>query len=145
MKILLQRVKKGSVTILGKVVGEIGEGIVLLVGFHDSDTEKDLKFLAEKVVNLRIHNDENDKMNLSTLELGKDVLIVSQFTLYGDTRKGRRPSFIESAKPDYAIKLYEHFIAEMRKFGLKVETGEFGTDMLVEIKNDGPVTLMLES
>ncbi|KAA3600914.1 MAG: D-tyrosyl-tRNA(Tyr) deacylase [Calditrichaeota bacterium] len=145
MKILLQRVKKGSVTIAGKVVGEIGEGIVLLVGFHDSDTEKDLKFLAEKAVNLRIHNDENGKMNLSTLALKKDILIVSQFTLYGDTRKGRRPSFIESAKPDYAEKLYEEFISEMRKFGLKVGTGEFGADMLVEIQNDGPVTLMLES
>lgn len=145
MKILLQRVRKGSVTISGKVVGEIGEGIVLLVGFHDSDTEKDLKFLAEKAVNLRIHNDENGKMNLSTLALKKDILIVSQFTLYGDTRKGRRPSFIESAKPDYAEELYEKFIVEMKKFGLKVETGKFGADMLVEIQNDGPVTLMLES
>lgn len=145
MRVLLQRVKKASVKIDGKIVGKISEGIVLLVGFRDSDTEKDIEFLVDKCVNLRIHNDLEGKINISTFEQNKEILVVSQFTLYGDTKKGRRPSFIEAARPEKAEKLYEKFVELTKKSKLKVETGKFGAEMLVEILNDGPVTLMLES
>lgn len=145
MRALIQRVSKGSVTIDGKVNGCINQGIVLFLGISVDDTEKDVLYLAEKCANLRIFEDENEKMNLSLLDVKGEALIISQFTLYGDSSKGRRPSYIKAARPEKAIPLYEKFICEFRKLGIKTETGEFGAMMDVEIHNDGPVTLMVES
>jgi D-tyrosyl-tRNA(Tyr) deacylase len=145
MRALIQRVSKGSVTIEGKVNGSIGQGVVILLGVSVDDSEKDVLYLAEKCANLRIFEDENEKMNLSLLDVKGEALIISQFTLYGDSRKGRRPSYISAARPEQAIPLYEKFICEFRKLGIKTETGEFGAMMDVEIHNDGPVTLMVES
>lgn len=146
MRALIQRVTKGSVSIDGKIVGEIGPGLVILFGVTHSDTEKDAVYLAEKVANLRIFCDEEGKMNRSLIESGGDALVVSQFTLYGDCRKGRRPGFSEAALPDQAIPLYEKFVELMKShLGKDVPTGEFGADMLVSLENDGPVTFMVES
>lgn len=146
MRALIQRVTKGSVSIDGKIVGEIGPGLVILFGVTHSDTEKDAVYLAEKVANLRIFCDEEGKMNRSLIESGGDALVVSQFTLYGDCRKGRRPGFSEAALPAQAIPLYEKFVALMKEhLGKDVPTGEFGADMLVALENDGPVTFMVES
>ena len=145
MKALLQRVSSASVTVAGEVVGRIGRGLVVLVGVAGGDTEKDARYLAQRTVNLRIFSDQAGKFNLSALDIGGELLVVSQFTLLADTRKGRRPSFIEAAPPAEAEKLFGHFVEEARATGLKVETGRFQQYMQVEIHNDGPVTIMLDS
>lgn len=145
MRILIQRVTKGSVSIDGELVGQTGPGLVVLVGVTHADTEADAEYLANKCVNLRIFTDENGKMNRSLLDLGGSVLAISQFTLYGDCVKGRRPGFDLAARPELAEGLYEKFVELLRAAGVHVETGRFGADMLVEIHNDGPVTFLLES
>ena len=145
MRAVVQRVSSGLVLIDGKIVGKIGKGLVILLGVRNGDTEADAKFLADKCVNLRIFTDENGKFNLSALDVKGELLAISQFTLYGDTRKGRRPSFIEAAPPEASEPLYEKFVDYLRESGLKVATGEFGAMMLVEINNDGPVTIIVES
>ena len=145
MRGVLQRVKRASVTVDGKVVGEIEKGIMILIGVTDTDTEADADYIAEKTVNARIFTDSEDKMNLSLLDVGGAVLAVSQFTLYGDARKGRRPSFIKAAKGEISEPLYELVCKRMADMGVKVEKGIFGADMLVSIENDGPVTILLES
>lgn len=145
MRALIQRVTKASVSIEGKVVGSIGKGLVILLGVKLGDTDDDANFLADKSVNLRIFADQEGKFNLSALDVGGELLAISQFTLYGDTRKGRRPSFIDAAPPEISEPLYEKFVTYLRQSGLKVATGEFGAMMLVEIHNDGPVTILLES
>jgi D-tyrosyl-tRNA(Tyr) deacylase len=144
MRIVLQRVSRARVTVDGRVTGEIGAGLLLLVGFTEGDGEEAIAWMAEKVVGLRIFPDEEGKMNRSVEEADGAVLIVSQFTLYGDARKGRRPSFIEAARPETAIPLYERFVERVRATGRPVATGEFGAMMDVELVNDGPVTLILE-
>ena len=144
MRVLLQRVSRASVTIDGVVTGECGRGFCLLVGFTHADTAAEVSWMVEKVAGLRLFADAEGKMNLGLAEVGGSVLVVSQFTLYGDAAKGRRPSFIDAARPEQAIPLYEQFCAELRSRGLAVGTGTFGAEMAVEIHNDGPVTLMLE-
>jgi len=144
MKIVLQRSKQAYVKVDGKEVGAIDKGLVLLVGVTHDDTKETAKFLADKVVNLRIFEDEDGKMNHSLLDVGGDILSVSQFTLYGDCQKGRRPNFMAAAKPDYAEELYHFFNEALREKGVKVETGVFGAMMDVSLVNDGPVTLILE-
>ena len=145
MRVILQRVKGAKVTVEDKVVGQIQKGIVLLVGAKIGDTEEDAKYLADKCVNLRIFEDQDQKMNLSAKDVGAEVLVVSQFTLYGDTTKGRRPSFTNALEPDLAEKLYLKFIDGIKASGLKTETGIFGAKMLVQIFNWGPVTFILDS
>jgi D-tyrosyl-tRNA(Tyr) deacylase len=145
MRIVVQRVSRGKVTVEGKVTGEIGRGFVLLIGVTHDDTMQDVEYLVDKVINLRVFEDEAGKMNLSLLDIGGALLSVSQFTLYGDCRKGRRPNFMDAAKPDVAYELYEAFNARARSFGVQVETGVFGAMMDVELVNDGPVTLLLDS
>jgi len=144
MKVVLQRVSRAHVLVEGRVAGGIGAGLLLLAGFTDTDTEDTVRWMAEKVVGLRVFPDEEGRMNRSVAEADGAVLVVSQFTLYGDTRKGRRPSFIEAARPDVAIPMYERFVTLLRGTGIAVETGEFGAMMDVELVNDGPVTLILE-
>ena len=145
MKALLQRVTGASVSIGGEVVGRIGRGLVILVGVASGDTEKDVDYLAQKVVNLRIFPDDAGRFNLSALDIKGELLAVSQFTLLADTRKGRRPSFVEAAPPVQAEELFERFVEQIRATGLKVETGRFQQYMQVEIHNDGPVTILLDS
>lgn len=145
MRALLQRVVKSSVTVEDKVVGDIARGLVVLLGVADEDCENDAEYLADKIANLRIFNDDQGKFNLSTLKVNGELLVVSQFTLLADTRKGRRPSFTAAAPPQKAETLYNYFIMRLKQTGLKVETGEFGAHMVVEILNDGPVTIMLDS
>jgi D-tyrosyl-tRNA(Tyr) deacylase len=128
-----------------ETVGEIGNGLVILLGIGQEDDERDMEYLANKIINLRAFDDENGKMNLSLLDTGGELLIISQFTLYGDCRKGKRPSFDKAARPQIAEILYRKFIKYCQDFGIKVETGKFQTVMLVEIKNDGPVTLIVDS
>ena len=144
MKVLVQRVKSASVKVDNKVIGEIENGLLALVGFTHSDTPETVKYLADRAVKLRIFEDDNGKMNLSLLDKGYSMLIVSQFTLYGDTVHGRRPGFDAAAKPDQAIPLYEQFIEEVKAFNVNTATGQFGAEMLVTLENDGPVTFMLE-
>lgn len=144
MRVVLQRVSRASVTIGGRVTGAIDRGFLLLVGFHGTDTPAQADWMAAKVAGLRLFADAEGKMNLGLEEVGGGLLVVSQFTLYGDTERGRRPSFIEAARPEVAIPLYERFLASLRGVGLRVEAGEFGADMQVELVNDGPVTLILE-
>lgn len=144
MRLVLQRVSRASVAIEGRVAGEIERGFCLLVGFTHSDTPAVVAWMAEKIVGLRVFSDAEDKMNLALSDVGGAVLVVSQFTLYGDAAKGRRPSFIDAARPETAIPLYEQFCSELRTRGLPVATGEFGAMMQVELVNDGPVTLILE-
>ena len=144
MRVVLQRVSRASVTIEGKTAGAIERGFCLLVGFTHGDTEATVDWMAEKVAGLRLFSDSEGKMNLGLDEVGGAVLVVSQFTLYGDAAKGRRPSFVDAARPEQAIPLYERFVAALRERGLEVGTGEFGAHMMVEIHNDGPVTLILE-
>ena len=145
MKIVLQRVSSASVKVDSKIVGRIEHGLLLLIGFSSSDTQESVLPTLEKIVKLRIFSDEEGKMNKSVLDVEGSLLLISQFTLYADTKKGNRPSFIEAARPEQAIPLYEFFIAEMRKRITKVETGIFGADMKVELVNDGPVTIVLET
>ena len=145
MKALLQRVTKASVQVHGDVVGRIGRGLVAFIGVAQGDTEKDANYLADRIVNLRIFSDEASKFNLSALETRGEVLVISQFTLLADTRKGRRPSFVEAAPPEQAEALFNLVVDCLRDTGLKVETGRFQQHMLVEIHNDGPVTIALDS
>lgn len=145
MRALLQRVQKGSVKVDGQIVGAIEQGLVILLGIAKHDTAEDAVYLADKCVNLRIFEDENSHFNHSLLEAGGSVLVISQFTLYGDTRKGRRPGFDEAARPEAAEPLYRVFIDQLKQHAIKVAEGVFGAMMLVEIHNDGPVTFMLES
>jgi len=145
MRVLLQRVTRAEVRVHGRVTGCIGHGYLLLVGITHADTESQLTKLADKVFGLRLFADAEGKMNLALADVGGAALVVSQFTLYGDASRGRRPSFIDAARPEVAIPLYERFIALLRERGVPVETGEFGADMQVDLINDGPVTLMLDS
>lgn len=145
MRAVVQRVVRGSVKVDGCLIDEIGPGLVVLLGVRRSDTENDAAYLADKVANLRIFEDEQGKMNLSVIDKRGSVLVVSQFTLYGDCRKGRRPGFSEAAPPEEARLLYNEFVGELEKAGLKVATGCFREHMTVEIVNDGPVTLLLDS
>lgn len=145
MRVLLQRVARAEVRVDERVIGRIDRGFLLLVGITHDDDEPRLAWMADKVVGLRLFPDADGKMNLAIGDVGGRVLVVSQFTLYGDTRKGRRPSFVDAARPEVAIPLYERFIALLRERGLVVETGRFGAAMHVELINDGPVTLPLES
>ena len=144
MRIVLQRVSQARVIIGGNTVGEIGAGLALLVGFTHADTFDAVAWMCAKVLGLRVFADPDGKMNRSVLEAGGQILVVSQFTLYGDADKGRRPSFIEAARPEIAIPLYDGFVASLRKSGITVATGEFGADMQLELTNDGPVTLVLD-
>lgn len=145
MRIVVQRSKAASVTVAGEVTGQITNGLVLLVGVTHDDNEEDAAYLADKIVNLRIFEDEAEKMNLSLKDVGGQILSVSQFTLYGDCRKGRRPNFMEAAKPEQAVKIYDAFNRMLREKGVHVETGRFGAMMDVALVNDGPVTLIIES
>lgn len=144
MRVVLQRVARGEVRIGGGVVGAVERGFCLLVGFTHGDTPEEVEWMAEKVAGLRLFADGEGKMNLALADVGGALLVVSQFTLYGDVAKGRRPSFIDAARPEIAIPLYERFVTALRQKGLHVATGEFGADMEVEIVNDGPVTLVLD-
>lgn len=145
MRAVLQRVSRAKVTVDGEITGEIGRGILVLLGVGAGDTEADVTYLVEKTVNLRIFSDEDEKMNLSVRDVGGGLLVVSQFTLYADTRKGRRPSYIGAGSPDEANRLYEVFVTEARKHLSTVETGRFQAMMDVELVNDGPVTIILDS
>jgi D-tyrosyl-tRNA(Tyr) deacylase len=145
VKALLQRVSEASVSISGEEVGKIGRGLVVFLGVADGDTERDAQYLIQKIINLRIFADADEKFNLSALDINGELLLVSQFTLLADTRKGRRPSFIEAAPPERAEELFEYFVEQARGSGLKVATGRFQQYMQVEIHNDGPVTVMLDS
>ncbi|MGE0174398.1 MAG: D-aminoacyl-tRNA deacylase [Oligoflexales bacterium] len=146
MRIVLQRVAQASVTVDANVVGQIERGLLILLGVAESDTESDVDYMVEKAVNLRIFSDQDGKFNLSLLDTKGEMLVVSQFTLLADTRKGRRPNFIQAAKEPQAIKLYEDFVAKVRKAGVaKVATGSFGAHMDVNLLNDGPVTIVLDS
>jgi D-aminoacyl-tRNA deacylase len=144
MRVVLQRVGKASVTVAGRVTGAVDRGYCLLVGFTHGDTAAQVDWMAEKVAGLRLFSDAAGKMNLGLAEVGGAVLVVSQFTLYGDAAKGRRPSFIDAARPELAIPLYNRFLEALRGMGMTVAAGEFGADMLVEIHNEGPVTLILD-
>ena len=145
MRAVIQRVSCAKVSVENEIVGEIGAGILILLGVADGDSEADANYLLEKTVNLRIFEDADDKMNLSLVDIKGDLLVVSQFTLFGDVRKGRRPSFIKAAAPVKANRLYEFFVSEARKQIAKVETGKFQAMMDVELINDGPVTILLDS
>ena len=145
MRGVVQRVKRASVSVDSKVISKIDKGIMLLLGIEANDDEKDLEYIIKKVSKLRIFDDEEGVMNKSLLDYGLEILVVSQFTLYGDARKGNRPSYIRSAKFDDGIILYEKFIEEMKNLGIKVSVGEYGADMDVELINDGPVTILLDS
>lgn len=145
MRVVVQRSKQAKVTVEGNVTGEITSGLVLLVGVTHEDTKEDAAYLADKIVNLRIFEDESEKMNFSLLDTGGQILSISQFTLYGDCRKGRRPNFMAAAKPDYAEEIYDVFNSLLREKGVRVETGVFGAMMDVSLINDGPVTLIVES
>lgn len=144
MRLLVQRVLNSNVKVDGKIIGEINKGYMVLLGVtHDDDTEK-ADYLVKKLINLRVFEDENGKMNLNINQVGGELLIISQFTLYGNTKDGNRPSFTEAAKPEKAEELYNYFVEQCRKEGIKTETGIFGADMKVSLINDGPVTVMLE-
>ncbi|WP_294188416.1 D-aminoacyl-tRNA deacylase [uncultured Clostridium sp.] len=145
MRVVVQRVTSSKVIVNDKIIGSINKGFNLLIGFSKEDTEEDLLYLKDKIINLRIFEDENDKMNLSLLDVKGDILAISQFTLYGDCRKGRRPNFMEAEGGDKAKALYERFIELLKETNLKIETGEFGAHMKVDIQNDGPVTIILDS
>lgn len=145
MRVVIQRSKAASVTVDEQIIGAIDSGLVVLVGVTHGDTSEDAAYLAEKIANLRIFEDENEKMNFSLLDVGGSVLSISQFTLYGDCRKGRRPNFMDAARPEEATIIYEQFNDELRQKGLTVETAQFGAMMQVQLTNDGPVTLILES
>ncbi len=145
MRVVAQRVTGAQVSVDGKPVGEIGNGLLVLLGVARDDTEEDANYLIDKTLNLRIFSDEQGKMNLSLLDTGGALLVVSQFTLYGDARKGRRPSYIDAAEPEQANALYEYFVRQARSKGIRVETGVFQAMMQVKLTNDGPVTILLDS
>lgn len=145
MRAVVQRVASSRVTVDERVTGEVKKGLLVLLGVTHDDTSKDVDYMVDKVTNLRIFEDENDKMNLSLKDIGGEVMAVSQFTLYGDARKGRRPSFSDAARPDVANPLYEEFVEKLRAQGITVGTGVFGAHVMVELTNDGPVTILLES
>lgn len=148
MRIVVQRVSSASVSFFEgdiKITNSIEKGLQVLLGVTDTDTTKDIDYLVDKVIGLRIFEDDEEKMNLSLKDIGGELLLVSQFTLYGDVRKGKRPSFSTAAKPEYANELYELFVEKVRKAGIKCETGKFGADMKLLINNDGPVTILLDS
>jgi len=142
---VIQRCSRGKVTVSDKVVGEISHGLVILLGVQKNDTENDAEFLVNKICGIRIFNDENDKMNLSIKDVNGSALVISQFTLCGDLKKGRRPSFVNAAPPEDGNRLYEYFMAELNQSGVQVQSGEFGARMNVELVNDGPVTFVLNS
>lgn len=145
MRAVIQRVRRASVTIGGEVVGRIEQGLLVLLGVHHTDTRSRIPWLAEKLAGLRIFEDAEGKMNLSLQDVKASMLVVSQFTLHGDCQKGRRPSFIDAARPEVAEPLYEEFVQALRALGVPVETGRFGADMQVELVNDGPVTLVIDT
>lgn len=145
MRAVVQRVSSSKVTVDENVTGEISKGLLVLLGVTHEDTSKDVDYMIDKILNLRIFEDENEKMNLSLKDVGGELLVVSQFTLYGDCRKGKRPSFSNAARPDVAIPLYEEFIKKAKDQDVVVSTGEFGAHMMVDLTNDGPVTILLES
>ena len=145
MRFVIQRVERAKVTVEEKVSGEIGNGYVVLVGLLPTDDDKVMDYMLDKLVNLRIYEDENDKLNLSLKDIGGEILIVPNFTLYGDARKGRRPSYAKAAPPDEAEKLFDRFVEKAKETGLNVQTGIFRTHMKVELVNDGPVTILLDS
>ena len=144
MKVLVQRVLSSSVEVDNKIVGQINKGLMLLVGFTDSDTDKEIDYMVDKIINLRIFDDENGVMNKSLIDVNGSILSISQFTLYADTRKGRRPSYIKALNGDKAILLYDKFNNKLKEENIKVETGIFGANMKVSLINDGPITIMLE-
>lgn len=144
MRLLIQRVSKASVKVEGECVGKINKGFLVFLGITHGDTKDNVDYLVNKLYNLRVFEDENEKMNLSIKDINGEILIVSQFTLYADTSHGNRPSFTNAAKPDKANELYEYFIEKAKQTGLKIEAGIFGADMKVELLNDGPVTILLE-
>lgn len=145
MRSVVQRVTKASVSVGGKVIGKIGRGLLILLGVCDSDTEKDVQYMADKIAGLRIFEDKDGKMNLSVADVGGELLAVSQFTLYGDCRKGKRPNFSAAGKAEHANELYEKFAEALRERGFRTQTGKFGADMQVELVNDGPVTILIDS
>ena len=146
MRVVIQRVKEASVTIEGQIKSAITEGLLILVGVEDIDTDEDINWLAAKIANLRIFGDENGLMNRSVVDIQGEMLVVSQFTLHASTKKGNRPSFLKAAKPDFAVPMYERFVGELGKVSnLKVLTGEFGADMKVALLNDGPVTIVMDT
>ena len=145
MRAVVQRVINSSVEVNGEVVGKINKGFNVLIGISKEDTVEDMQYIRDKIINLRVFSDEDDKMNLSLNDIGAELLIISQFTLYGDARKGRRPNFMNALGGEEAKKFYDEFIILMKETGLKVETGIFGADMKVSIENDGPVTILLDS
>lgn len=145
MRAVVQKVSSSKVTVDGEITGQINEGLLVLLGVTHEDTSKDVDYMIDKTLNLRIFEDEDGKMNLSLKDIGGELLVVSQFTLYGDCRKGRRPSFSEAAKPEFANELYEEYVAKAKAKGIKVGTGRFRTHMVVDITNEGPVTMLLDS
>lgn len=145
MRVVVQRVSSSKVIVKNKVIGSIGRGFNLLIGISKDDTYEDLKYIKDKVINLRVFEDEENKMNLSLLDIKGEILAISQFTLYGDCRKGRRPNFMNAMGGDEANNLYDNFVEMLKESGLKVEAGEFGADMKVDIQNDGPVTILIDS
>jgi D-tyrosyl-tRNA(Tyr) deacylase len=145
MRAVVQRVTHANVSVDSKIIGKIGKGLVVLLGISSDDTEKDLIYLAEKIMNLRVFEDEKGKMNISLKDIGGGLLIISQFTLYGDCRKGNRPSYSKAAPPEQAEMIYNNFVEYCKKQGARVESGKFQAEMLVEIYNDGPVTIMIDS
>jgi len=146
MRVVVQRVSQSNVKISGEIIGEINEGLMVLVSFVDEDNDTDLGWMTKKIINLRIFNDDEGKMNRSVQDIGGDILLISQFTLHGSTKKGNRPSFIKAAKPDFANVMYERFIKVLEQsLGKEIQTGEFGGDMKVSLVNDGPTTIIIDS
>ena len=146
MRVVVQRVSQSHVKVSGEIIGEINEGLMVLVSFVDEDNDTDLGWMTKKIINLRIFNDDEGKMNRSVQDIGGDILLISQFTLHGSTKKGNRPSFIKAAKPDFANVMYERFIKVLEQsLGKKIQTGEFGGDMKVSLVNDGPTTIIIDS
>ena len=146
MRVVVQRVSKSNVKVSGEVIGKIKEGLMVLVSFVDEDNDTDLGWMTKKIINLRIFNDDEGKMNRSVQDVGGDILLISQFTLHGSTKKGNRPSFIKAAKPDFANVMYERFIKVLEQsLGKEIQTGEFGVDMKVSLINDGPTTIIIDS
>ena len=146
MRVVVQRVSQSNVKLSGEIIGEINEGLMVLVSFVDEDNDTDLGWMTKKIINLRIFNDDEGKMNRSVQDVGGDILLISQFTLHGSTKKGNRPSFIKAAKPDFANVMYERFIKVLEQsLGKEIQTGEFGGDMKVSLINDGPTTILIDS